>query len=223
MMEIILPLIGTIVTVIISIAMLAYWLGKRLTEIEGRFNQRLTEIEGKFNQRFTEIEGKFNERLNEMEKKFNERLNEMEKEFGEIYGNFKSINLRLNGLEEMIRGSASASTEAHRVITDFLALKGLIDKAEAEYLSARVRGVFQAYALNPLSEEERRFILDLFSKDVDEATIEEAEKAYQIGLKLFREKLDSRGFLLAMAASYLRGYLISREVRKSKKKNVKKK
>lgn len=131
---------------------------------------------------------------------------------------FKSVDLRLDRLEEMIKGLASASSEAHRIITDFLALKGVIKRPEAEYLSARVKGVFQAYTSNPLSKEEHRFILNLFSRDVDEATVEEAEKAYQIGLRLFREELDSRGFLLAMAASYLRRYLISKEVRKAKEK-----
>ncbi|HDI74820.1 MAG TPA: hypothetical protein ENF55_02575 [Thermoprotei archaeon] len=119
-----------------------------------------------------------------------------------------------------------ASTEAHRVIVDFLALKGLIEKNEAEYLSERVRGIFEvfksgflsegAFKLNPLSRKEIEFLKEFLSKNIDEITIEEAERAYEIGRRLFVKDLDERGFLLAMAATYIRGYLVSREVRKRK-------
>lgn len=88
---------------------------------------------------------------------------------------------------------ASASSKAHRVVIDYLSVKGLVDRSEAEYLGRRVKAVFRVYtAFNPLTEQELRFLKEFFSRDVDEATVEEAERAYELGKKLFVEDFDER-------------------------------
>ncbi len=128
---------------------------------------------------------------------------------------------RFAGIERALRSLALASAEAQRVIVDFLSLKGLLERSESEYLARRIEGLFRVYAgssSNPLSEDELRFIREFFSrvsKDADSATMEEAERAYEIGKRIFAEG-DERGFLVAVAAAYARGYLVSREVRKRK-------
>jgi hypothetical protein len=163
--------IGTIITIIVSIVSLAYWLGRKFATIDARF---------------------------------------------------KGIDERFESLEKAIRNLAKAFIESHEIIVDFLALKGLLEKSEAEYLSRRIEGIFIVHeSANPLTEEEWEFIRKYVSKaakNVDDVTIEEADRAYKLGVKLFTEDFEWKGYLLAMAAVYTRGYHISKEVRKRKSK-----
>jgi hypothetical protein len=135
---------------------------------------------------------------------------------------FKGIDERFESLEKAIRNLAKAFIESHEIIVDFLALKGLLEKSEAEYLSRRIEGIFIVHeSANPLTEEEWEFIRKYVSKaakNVDDVTIEEADRAYKLGVKLFTEDFEWKGYLLAMAAVYTRGYHISKEVRKRKSK-----
>jgi len=174
MFELILSTLGIIVTIITSIAILAYWLGKKFSEIDERFKV--------------------------------------------IDKRFKLVDERFKVIERSMRSLSSASSEAHRIIVDFLAIKGLIEKEEAKYLGDRVEAIFQVSTLNPLTKEEFKFLKEFFSKDVDEVTIEEAERAYELGKRLFVEDFNDKGFLIAMAAAYIRGYLVSKKVRERKKK-----
>jgi len=157
--------VGIIITIITSVASLAYWLGRKFANIDAKF---------------------------------------------------RSIDRRIEGIERALRGLAFASSEGHKAIIDFLALKGLIERREAEYLSKRVESEFRLHAPNPLTEEELKFLKEFISRaarNVDEVTIEEAERAYELGLRMFTEDFDVKGFLAAIAATYVRGYLVSKEVK----------
>ena len=168
-LSVVIGFVGIIVTVITSVAALAYWLGRKFAGIDAKF---------------------------------------------------RGVDRRFEGLERAVRGLALASSEGHKAIIDFLALKGLIEKKEAEYLSKRVESAFRLHAPNPLTEEELRFLKEFISKaarNVDEVTIEEAERAYELGLKMFTEDFDVKGLLAAMAATYVRGYLVSKEVKERDK------
>ncbi len=183
--EIILSAITIIVSIIVSVAVLAYWLGRKFERIEGRFEQ--------IDERFKRIEERFE-------------------------GRFKQIEGRFAGIERTLRSLALASAEVQRMVLDFLSLKGLLERSESEYLMKRAEGLFRVYVtplIDPLSEEELKFVREFLSRDVDLVTIEEAERAYELGKRIFVEG-DERGFILAMAAAYARGYLVSREVRKRK-------
>ncbi len=189
--EIVVTILSTVIPIITSIAMLAYWLGKKFAEI---------------NERFRLIDEGF-------------RL--IDERFKLIDDRFKSIDERFRSIERAFRVLMNASAEAHRIIIDFLSIKGIIGRDEAEYLSKRIRGIFSVYAIqtNPLTKEEWKFLKEFFDRaatNVDDVTIEEAEKAYELGLKLFVEDFDEKGFLIAIAAAYIRGYLVSKEVRKRK-------
>ncbi len=62
MLEYVLGFIGTIATIVISIATLAYWLGKKFAEIEERFrliDERFREID----RRFSELERKLDTKI----------------------------------------------------------------------------------------------------------------------------------------------------------------
>lgn len=195
MVELILGFLGTIATIVISLASLAYWLGRRFAEIDLRFKQ---------------IEGRFKS----MEDGLKEEFKHVENRFKDIEG-LIAHNMRV---------LANAMTESQMVVVEFLSLKGVIDRGEAEYPARRVEGLLRLATLNPLTKEEWEFLRNFFSRaarDVDSVTIEEAEKAYELGRKLFVEDFDERGYKIAIAAGYIKGYLISREVRKEKERKQK--
>ncbi len=90
-------------------------------------------------------------------------------------------------------------------------------REEAEYLSRRIEVLLKIYTLNPLTKEEIKFLRKFFSKRIDKISIEDAEKVYEIGKGLFVEDFDDRGFLIAMAVIYIRGYLVSKRIKEKKK------
>ncbi len=123
------------------------------------------------------------------------------------------------GIRHGLSSVVSAASEAHRAIVDFLALKGVVEEGEARYLAERVKALFTVALPNPLTEEELRFVrdfLDRAAEDPDKVTEEECERAYQIGVRLFSEDFDARGYQLAMAAAYVRAYLVSKKVREKR-------
>ncbi len=123
------------------------------------------------------------------------------------------------GIRHGLSSIVSAASEAHRAVVDFLALKGVVEEGEARYLAERVKALFTVALPNPLTEEELRFVrdfLDRASEDPDKVTEEECERAYQIGVRLFSEDFDARGYQLAMAAAYVRAYLVSKKVREKR-------
>ncbi len=123
------------------------------------------------------------------------------------------------GIRHGLSSVVSAASEAHRAIVDFLALKGVVEEGEARYLAERVKALFTVALPNPLTEEELRFVrdfLDRAAEDPNKVTEEECERAYQIGVRLFSEDFDARGYQLAMAAAYVRAYLVSKKVREKR-------
>jgi Flp pilus assembly pilin Flp len=142
---------------------------------------------------------------------------------------FTRIDARFDRIEGRLRALASAVLEAHHVVVDFLSLKGLIEKKEADYLKDRIGGLFKSkehssmnhlekqgneevksLRVDPpasLRKEDAEFLRDFFERDLERLTVEEAEKAYELGKRLFVEHADERGFLVAIAAAYIKGYL----------------
>ena len=151
------------------------------------------------------------------------------RKFAEIDARMRAFEDRFDGIEREMRRIAralsAASVEAHRVVVDYMSIKGVIEKGEAEYLSRRVEGLFHVHVstVNPLTKEELKFLKEFFAKDPDLVTEEEAERAYEIGKRLFVEDLDPNGYLIAIAAAYRRGYLVSKRVRERKKKEEERK
>ncbi|QOJ78765.1 hypothetical protein IG193_08455 [Infirmifilum lucidum] len=188
-LEFLIGLLSVVATVVTSTVSLAYWLGRKFSEIDARFR----EVDSKFERLASEFDSRF-----------------------------KEVDSRLESIERKIGSLSKASSEAYRTVVDFLALKGLLERSEAEYLVKRVEGMFALLPrANPLTEEELKFVKEFLaraSRNVDEVTVDEAEKAYEIGVRLFADDGDWRGYMLAMAAAYVRGYLVSREVRRKKEK-----
>ncbi|BDR91643.1 tropomyosin [Vulcanisaeta souniana] len=103
----VITIIAVIVSVASSTASLAYWLGRRFTEIESRFghvDSRLGQIEDRFNKienRINVIEGKINgveERVNRIE----ERIGKVEERIINIENRIEKIENGLSGIEDRV-------------------------------------------------------------------------------------------------------------------------
>jgi len=194
---IILSILGPIITIIVTTISLAYWLGKKFTQI---------------NMRFAMIDKRF-EGVTEEFKNTYERLKEISKRFDKLEKRFFTLSEALT----------KASIETHSIFADFLSIKGLINDKESSFLKRRVKGIFEVYTStlgkNPLTKEELEFILRAFSKSLNEITIEEMDRAYEIGKRLFSKDFDERGFILAVAAAYIRAYLRQKQYKEKEKYN----
>ncbi|MGB9729696.1 MAG: hypothetical protein ACP5IZ_08955 [Thermoprotei archaeon] len=91
--EIIIGMLGLAATMVMSIASLAYWLGRRFTQIDAQFaniNERFKQID----ERFTQIDERF--------KHIDERFTQIDAQFANINERFKQIDERFKRVEEMI-------------------------------------------------------------------------------------------------------------------------
>lgn len=222
--ELIVSTLGPTITVIVATISLAYWLGRKFATINGKF--KLIDERFEFiNERFRQVDAKFDDvskRLELIEK----RLELMNEGFKSIDERFKSVDERFGKLEKKFtvftEALTKASIEAHSVFADFMGIKGLVNSRESKFLKDRVKGIFMVYTstirANPLTKEELEFILKVFSKPLDEITIEEMNRAYEIGKRLYSKDFDERGFLLAVAAAYIRAYLRQKKYEEEKEK-----
>ncbi len=211
--------VATVLTVVTSIGTLAYWLGRKFTEIDSRFkliderfktiDERFRSIDERFkqiNKRFEEIDRRF-ERIEERFREIDRRFDEFKKYVDTKFEDLRNyIDVRT---EKMLKTIARATTHTHEVVIEYLGLKGLLEEKEVTYLRHRIREVLEAYTTttNPLTKEELEFLKKLFSKDINEMTIEELDKAYEIGIRLFSKDMDDRGYLIAIAAITIKTYL----------------
>jgi len=187
-------LLPSLITMVTSLVALAYWLGRKFEGIENSISE-----------------------LNNVVIKVSNSLVNLNSEINKLKIEIISLNSSLQKLNRHVRSLSIASLEAHRMMIDYLSfpyLKRLLSKEEAEYLGGRVKGILDLYRANPLREEELKFLREIFSSDLDKVTIGDVERAYEIGKKLFVEEGDERGYLIALAAAYIRGYLISRKVKR---------
>jgi len=109
-----LAVLGLAVTIVVQIAGLAYWLGRKFATIEERFRE--------IDRRFSEVD----ERFEEIDRKF-ERLEQ---------------DLR-EEIRRALSAVASTATAMNSLVVDFLALKGLVTreglpKAPAESMASTI-------------------------------------------------------------------------------------
>jgi len=125
---------------------------------------------------------------------------------------------RLRGdISRAFDGMKSATVTINSLMLDFLSLKGLIRDDEARMIGSEMQRVFSIVKLNPVTKEDLEYLRKIFSKDVDEITIEEAEKVAEIGKKWWYEDGSEIAYKTLLAGLVIRGYHISKMVKEGKK------
>jgi polyhydroxyalkanoate synthesis regulator phasin len=127
----------------------------------------------------------------------------------ELRTNIDSLRRDVEELRSEMRSGfsrlANAIDSVGEAIIDYLGVRGVLDPNEARFLRAVIKNLASTITTtNPLTEEERKRLLELVDKD--DLTIEEAEELYRLARKLYREYIDKTpdAFAALLYAAYKR-------------------
>ncbi len=124
---------------------------------------------------------------------------------------FEAIDKRFERLELGLRlavdGLKNAVVSINTMLVEFLGLKGLITPQEVSFLSAEARRLASSVTyVNPLKKEDVEFLKEVFSKDPEAITIEEAERVAEIGKKWWLEEGEERAYRLFLIGTFIKAY-----------------
>jgi hypothetical protein len=110
------------------------------------------------------------------------------------------LGSRLTGVEKDIEALRSevrsgfnrltnAITSTNVITIEYLGLRGILNQGDVSFLRTVIEGLASTITTtNPLTEAERKRLLELVDKD--DLTIEEAEELYTLARKLYREYIE---------------------------------
>jgi hypothetical protein len=204
--------VGFSLTIIGMIASVAYWLGRRFASIVRKFDS---------------LRNEFREKLGEVRMEFDSKLGGLKAELGGVEAGLKAgldsvkaeLGGRLDSLQREVQelrgafarafeGLKSAVSSSHALTLDFLALKGLLDEKEVGFAKAEVERAASMVKLNPITREELEFLKRVVAKDVNEITLEEAEKIVEIGKRWWFEDGSEIAYKVYLGGLVIRGYII---------------
>ncbi|WP_054855599.1 hypothetical protein [Vulcanisaeta sp. JCM 16161] len=143
---------------------------ERFNEIDKRFDVLERDLKGYVDARFSELKGYVDLRINELKGYVDSKLSE--------FRNY--MDGRFNRLINVISGQ-------NEFITEFLGFRGVLDSKDVNFVKATLRSMI-TMATNPLTEAEKRRLLELIDKD--ELTLEEADELLQLARKFVMEYGD---------------------------------
>ncbi len=222
MMEWLITLVGSVTSIVTSVAVLAYWLGSKFREIDMRFRQideRFRQIDERFKQideRFEQIDERFRQ-IDERFKQIDERFQSIDRRFMEIESELSGIKGEVKSLKSLILRLTEAVKSSQEFMVDFLAYEGVLRKEASDVLKREISRVLGLVSMqpNPLTKEEVERLKQLIEKD--ELTLEEAEELYQIANKLVYEYGTSETWKLLLYARFWIGYNL-RKMREQREK-----
>ncbi|RLE79805.1 MAG: hypothetical protein DRJ52_07695, partial [Thermoprotei archaeon] len=192
--ETLVSLISIIATIIGSTASIAYWLGKKFSEIDKKFS----EIDKKFNEidkRFDEIDRKFNE-INKKFSEIDEKFTKIDKEFNKVHEEIKTIDRKVESITK-------ATQDQLEFFSEFLGFRGIFTDKDIAFVKSELQRL-SARATNPLTKEELKRIRELIKKD--ELTFEEADELRELARKFVSKYWHIPGaYKLLIYASIMRG------------------
>jgi len=203
-----LAVLGLAVTIVVQIAGLAYWLGRKFAAIEERFRE--------VRRRFEEVDKRFGE----IDRRFSgvdERFKGIEQRFEEIDKRFEKLEQDLREeIKRALSAVASTATAMNSLVVDFLALKGLVTREERDFLRRQLESMASTIAPNPITKEEAEFLRKVFSKPEEEITIEELDKALEILKRWFFETGKEEAYKMYLYAYMFRASLYYERLRKER-------
>jgi hypothetical protein len=138
----------------------------------------------------------------------------IERKFDALRAGFEDMRRDFARAFEGLKGAVSSS---HALTLDFLALKGLLDEEEAGFVKAEIERTVSMVRLNPITKEELEFLKKVVAKDVNEITLEEAERIIEIGKRWWFEDGSEAAYKVFLGGLVIRGYIISKAVREGRK------
>jgi hypothetical protein len=138
----------------------------------------------------------------------------IERKFDALRAEFEDMR---EDFARAFEGLKSAVSSSHALTLDFLALKGLLDEKEAGFVKAEIERTVSMVKLNPITREELEFLKKVVAKDVNEITLEEAERIIEIGKRWWFEDGSEAAYKVFLGGLVIRGYIISKAVREGRK------
>jgi len=197
--EWVVTLIGSVGSVVTSVAVLAYWLGKKFSEIDSKFR----EIESRFQQ--------IDERFKEIDRRFEDLKSYVDERFNWL----KSyVDSRINRIAEAFRSY-------QEFFVEYPAAQGILRPAEASMIKGEALRVMKMAVMNPLTKEEWKRLKELLEKD--ELTLEEALELRELARKVTDEYGDRpEAWKLHIYASIMVGLAYRKMMEQEKKESEKK-
>jgi len=183
----------------------------RLAEVEkglGDVKSRLVNVENRVagvESRVVGLEG----RLAEVEK----GLTEVRGRLAGVEGRLAEFEGRFDSFADAVRGSV---VSMNSLVVEFLGLKGLLSREEVGFLSREASRLALAIRPNPITEEEAEFLRRVFSKPVEEMTVEELEKAAEIAKRWWYREGKEEAYRLFLIAWTIRTYKVFQEPKEKK-------
>ena len=197
----------------------------RLAGVEGRLASvegRVVEVEkdlADMRSRLAGVEG----RVAEVEKGLTDvrnRLAGVENKVVEVERGLVEVRSRLVEFEERFDSFADAVRSSvvsmNSLVVEFLGLKGLLSREEVGFLSREASRLALAIRPNPITEEEVEFLRRVFSKPVEEMTVEELERAAEIAKRWWYREGKEEAYRLFLIAWTIRTYKVFQEPREKK-------
>jgi len=177
---------------------------RSLADVQNRLagvESRLTGVEG----RVVGLEG----RLAEVEK----GLTEVRSRLAGVEGRLVEFEERFDSFADAVRGSV---VSMNSLVVEFLGLKGLLSREEVGFLSREASRLALAIRPNPITEEEVEFLRRVFTKPVEEMTVEELEKAAEIAKRWWYREGKEEAYRLFLIAWTIRTYKLIQEPKEKK-------
>jgi len=141
------------------------------------------------------------------------RLTEVEKGLADVRGRLVEFEGRFDSFADAVRGSV---VSVNSLVVEFLGLKGLLSREEVGFLSREASRLALAIRPNPITEEEVEFLRRVFSKPVEEMTVEELEKAAEIAKRWWYREGKEEAYRLFLIAWTIRTYKLIQEPKEKK-------
>jgi len=202
--------VGFSTTIIGMLGGALFWLGRKFAQIDERFKQ-IDERFGQIERRFAEVEARLagvEGRLTGVEG----RLVEVERGLAEVRGRLAEFERRFDSFADAVR---SGVVSMNSLVVEFLGLKGVFSQQEVAFLSREASRLALAIRPNP-TEEEVEFLRRVFSKPVEEMTVEELERAAEIAKRWWYREGREEAYKLFLIAWTIRAYKLYQEPREKK-------
>jgi hypothetical protein len=191
------PALASAASVAASAAGLAYWLGKKFSEVDARFKL-------------------VGERLERVEERFDERFEHVEE-------GFRRVEERLERVEERLGRLESAFTAFVELLLSVLQAKGALAQSEVLGAESAVRALLPPPSSKYYTREVYERLKQLLDKDLDDYTmadISELEKIADLmereGLEAGRRDLVDYSYKLRFLAMLIRVAVIYPKLRQAK-------
>jgi len=211
-MDVVYYVVGFSITIISIVGGSMFWLGRKLAKIDEKFKwvderfKQMDERLQRLEKGYEELKNTFTEFRMWTEKKFTE----VEKGLAEVRGHLVEFEERFDSFADSVRGSV---VSMNSLVVEFLGLKGLLSREEVGFLSREASRLALAIRPNPITEEEVEFLRRVFSKPVEEMTVEELEKAAEIAKRWWYREGKEEAYRLFLIAWTIRTYKVFQEPR----------